>query len=282
MNTLAMENTTSPTLFHSNPVLSRLSRVTERAESSEAATYSGIASKTGFFLLMTLVGIVLQLLVRALFAGEAVWQTVSVYGKFAITLTKTEAVVLTAVMVIGFVAELVGIFVRKTIPVTGSLYAVSQGFVISFLVFDVLAGYEYLGLEALLLTVAVIAVMSRLYTSGRIRDGRKYRMVMLSLFLGSLAVGLFTAIGFLIPVTRPYAMALVQNAALSVTLDVIGLVIASLFLISDFSLIQTCVEEGYPKEYEWSAAFGLVFTVIWVYLKILDLLMRFAGKSKKD
>lgn len=282
MNTLAMENTTSPTLFHSNPVLSRLSRVTERAESSEAATYSGIASKTGFFLLMTLVGIVLQLLVRAVFAGEAVWQTVSVYGKFAITLTKTEAVVLTAVMVIGFVAELVGIFVRKTIPVTGSLYAVSQGFVISFLVFDVLAGYEYLGLEALLLTVAVIAVMSRLYTSGRIRDGRKYRMVMLSLFLGSLAVGLFTAIGFLIPVTRPYAMALVQNAALSVTLDVIGLVIASLFLISDFSLIQTCVEEGYPKEYEWSAAFGLVFTVIWVYLKILDLLMRFAGKSKKD
>ena len=231
---------------------------------------------------MTLVGIVLQLLVRAVFAGEAVWQTVSVYGKFAITLTKTEAVVLTAVMVIGFVAELVGIFVRKTIPVTGSLYAVSQGFVISFLVFDVLAGYEYLGLEALLLTVAVIAVMSRLYTSGRIRDGRKYRMVMLSLFLGSLAVGLFTAIGFLIPVTRPYAMALVQNAALSVALDVIGLVIASLFLISDFSLIQTCVEEGYPKEYEWSAAFGLVFTVIWVYLKILDLLMRFAGKSKKD
>ena len=282
MNTLAMENRTSPTLFHSNPVLSRLSRVTERAESSEAATYSGIASKTGFFLLMTLVGIVLQLLVRAVFAGEAVWQTVSVYGKFAITLTKTEAVVLTAVMVIGFVAELVGIFVRKTIPVTGSLYAVSQGFVISFLVFDVLAGYEYLGLEALLLTVAVIAVMSRLYTSGRIRDGRKYRMVMLSLFIGSLAVGLFTAIGFLIPVTRPYAMALVQNAALSVTLDVIGLVIASLFLISDFSLIQTCVEEGYPKEYEWSAAFGLVFTVIWVYLKILDLLMRFAGKSKKD
>ncbi|MBO5544524.1 MAG: Bax inhibitor-1/YccA family protein [Oscillospiraceae bacterium] len=282
MNTLAMETRTSPTLFHSNPVLRRLSRVTERAEISEAATYSGIASKTGFFLLMTLVGIVLQLISQAVFAGDAVWQTLTVYGKFAITLTKTEAVILTAVMVIGFVAELLGIFVRKTIPVTGSLYAVSQGFVISFLVFDVLAGYEYLGLEALLLTIAVIAVMSRLYTSGRIRDGKKYRMVMLSLFLGSLAVGLFTAVGFLIPVTRPYAMALIQNAALSVTLDVIGLVIASLFLISDFSLIQTCVEEGYPKEYEWSAAFGLVFTVIWVYLKILDLLMRFAGKSKKD
>ena len=281
MNTLAMGNRPSPTLFHSNPVLSRLSRVTERAY-DDAATYSGIASKTGFFLLMTLAGIVLQIVAQAVFAGEPVWQTVAVYGKFTLTLTKAEAVILIAVLIIGFVAELIGIFVRKTIPVSGTLYSISQGYVISFLVFNVLSGYEYLGLEALLLTVAVVAVMSRLYTSGRIRDGKKYRAVMLSLFLGSLAVGLFTFIGFLIPVTRPYAQALVQNAALSVTLDVIGLVIAALFLISDFSLIQRCVEEGYPKEYEWSAAFGLVFTVIWVYLKILDLLMRFAGSSKKD
>ena len=52
MNTLAMENRTSPTLFHSNPVLSHLSRVTERAD-GDTATYAGIASKTAFFLLIT-------------------------------------------------------------------------------------------------------------------------------------------------------------------------------------------------------------------------------------
>ena len=282
MNTLAMEHRSATTLLHSNPVLSRLSRVTERAEINDAATYSGIASKTGFFLLMTLAGIVLQILAQAIFAGDAVWQTFTVYDKFTVTLTKTEALILTAVFAVGFIAELLGIFIRKTIPVTGTLYSISQGYVISFLVFDVLKGYEYLGLEALLLTVAVIAVMSRLYTSGRIRDGKKYRMVLLSLFLGSLGIAFFTGIGFVIPATRPYAMALIQNAALSVTLDVIGLVIAALFLISDFSLIQTCVEQGYPKEYEWSAAFGLVFTVLWVYLKILDLLMRFADKGKKN
>ena len=60
MNTLAMENTSSRTLFHSNPVLSRLSRVTERAD-GDTATYAGIASKTAFFLLITLVGVVAQL-----------------------------------------------------------------------------------------------------------------------------------------------------------------------------------------------------------------------------
>ena len=279
MSTLAMDSRPS-TLFHSNPVLRRLSRVTERAD-GEAATYSGIASKTGFFLLMTLAGIVLQVLAQAIFDGQPVWQTIPVYGNFVLTLTKTEAVIIGAVTIIGFIAELIGIFVRRTIPVSGTIYSITQGYVISFLVFNVLAGYEYLGLEALLLTIAVVAVMSRLYTSGRIRDGKRYRAVMLSLFLGSVAVMLFTVIGFVIPFTRPYALALVQNAAVSLILDVLGLVIAALFLISDFSLIQRCVEEGYPKEYEWSAAFGLVFTVIWVYLKILDLLMRFAGKSKK-
>ena len=74
---------------------------------------------------------------------------------------------------------------------------------------------------------------------------------------------------------------MMQNPGLTIALDVIGLVIAALFLISDFSMIDRCVKDGYPKQYEWSAAFGLVFTVLWIYLKILDLLMQFSGKDDK-
>ena len=281
MNALAMENASSRTLFHSNPVLSRLSRVTERTD-GDTATYAGIASKTAFFLLITLVGVVAQLVAKVLFASAPAWQTITVYDNFALTLTKPEAMIVGVISVVGLIAELIGIFLRKTVPVSGTIYAASQGYLISFLVFNVLSGYEYLGLEALLLTVAVVLVMSWLYTSGRIRDNKKYRTVLLTLFVGSIAVGLFSVIGFLIPFTRPYVIAMLQNSALSVTLDVVGVVIAALFLISDFSMIEDCVELGYPKEYEWSAAFGLVFTVIWVYLKILDLLMRFAGKSKNS
>ena len=257
MNALAMENASSRTLFHSNPVLSRLSRVTERTD-GDTATYAGIASKTAFFLLITLVGVVAQLVAKVLFASAPAWQTITVYDNFALTLTKPEAMIVGVISVVGLIAELIGIFLRKTVPVSGTIYAASQGYLISFLVFNVLSGYEYLGLEALLLTVV------------------------LTLFVGSIAVALFSVIGFVIPFTRPYVIAMLQNSALSVTLDVVGVVIAALFLISDFSLIEDCVEQGYPKEYEWSAAFGLVFTVIWVYLKILDLLMRFAGKSKNS
>ena len=254
-------------MFHANPVLNRLSKVNERAEGN-TATYAGIASKTTFFLAITVLGMIAQLLVRAALASEPVWQSFELFEKFTVTLGRTETMVMVGVTVIGFIAELLGIFARRTIPVTGSIYSACQGYVISFIVFSVLKGYEYLGLEALLITVAVIAA------------GEKYRAVMLTLVLGSIALGLLSFIGSLIPATRPFVQAMTQNPVIAIGLDVFGILIAALFLISDFSIIDTCVREGYDKKYEWSAAFGLVFTVLWLYMKILDLLIQLNGKDK--
>ena len=116
--------------------------------------------------------------------------------------------------------------------------------------------------------------------TGVIQVNQKFRTVLLSLVLGSIGVGVLGFLGSLIPATRPYVQSMMNNAGFTVLMDVVGLVIASLFLISDFAMVHDCVKEGYPKHYEWSAAFGLVFTVIWIYLKILDLLMQVAGKKK--
>ena len=122
-------------------------------------------------------------------------------------LKQKEAIIFIVVLLAGLACELLGIFVRKTVPVTGTLYAASQGYVISFLVFKVLKGYEYLGLEALLLTVTVVAVMSWLYSSGIIRADKKFRTVLLSLVIGSVGVGLLSFLGSLIPATRPFVQA---------------------------------------------------------------------------
>jgi len=278
---LPRERKQERTLLRSNPILNRLNKITERSETN-AATYAGIAAKTSFFLLMTLAGMIAQLLVKNMLAAEPVWQTITIYEKFTVSLSLKETYVLGGVLIVGLICELIGIFVRKTIPVTGTVYSASQGYMISFLVFKVLVGYEYLGLEALLLTVAVVLVMSWLYTSGIIRVDKKFRTVLLALLLGSVGLGVLTFIGSLIPAIRPFVQGMMQNPAISIAVDVLGLVIAALFLISDFSMIQECVDRRYPKDCEWYAAFGLVFTVIWIYLKILDLLMRFAGNDKKS
>ena len=146
------------TLFRSNPVLNRMNKITERSETN-AATYAGIATKTTFFLLMTLVGVVIQLLVSNMLASEPVWQSFTINKKFVVSLSLKETYIIGGVLIAGLIAELVGMFARKTIPVTGTIYAASQGYFISFLVFKVLGEYSYLGLEALLLTVAVVSLI---------------------------------------------------------------------------------------------------------------------------
>jgi len=269
---------TERTLVRSNPVLNRLGKIQERS-AEDAATYRGIAIKTSWFLLITVAGILVQLLVQAAMAGEPVWQSFKIYEKFTLELTRKEGLILIGTVLVGFVCELLAIFARKTTPVTGTVYSLSQGYVISFLVFHVLKGYEYLGLEALLLTVAVVAAMSWLYSAGIIKADQKFRTVLLALVLGSVGLSILGFLGSLIPATRPYVQAMTQNAGFSIAMDVVGLVIAALFLISDFAMIDSCVRDGLPRKYEWSAAFGLTFTVLWIYFKILDLLMQINGKN---
>ncbi len=281
MSTLTERNHKPATLFHPNPVLRRLGKVEERSE-TDAATYRGIASKTTFFLVLTMLGMMFQILVHAALVNEPVWHTFEFSKGFIITISMKEAIMLMTVLLGGLAAELTAIFARRTIPVAGSLYAASQGYVISFIVFTVLKGYEYLGLEALAITVAVIGVMSWLYSSGIIKADKKFHTVLLSLVLGSIIFGVFTFVGSLIPAIRPYVQTLLQNAGLMIAVDVVGIVIASLFLISDFAMVDDCVREGYPKAYEWDAAFGLTFTVLWIYMKVLDLVIRLSGKSNKS
>ena len=89
-------------------------------------------------------------------------------------------------------------------------------------------------------------------------------------------------IGFLIPFTRPIVGSVMANPAISIAFTVISVAIAALFLISDFAMIDTVVNENYPKKYEWRASFGLAFTVIWLYVKILDLIIQIFVNSRDN
>ena len=89
MSTIAQNKKRPNTLLRSNPILNKLNKVTERAETN-TASYAGIATKTTYFLLITLVGMVAQLIVKAALAGEPVWQTLTVYEKFTFTLNMKE------------------------------------------------------------------------------------------------------------------------------------------------------------------------------------------------
>lgn len=269
---------TKSSFLRSNPIMRRLDNVTE-VDETNSATYKGIAVKTAFFLLFCVAGILLQLaLVNTLSAGNII--EFSVRG-FDVSMYSYELYALIGSVILAIVFQLLAFFAKATTPVTGALYCVTQGYMISFLIFKVLRGYEYLGALALAITLTIVLVMSILYATGAIRVTKKFKMVMLTLFVTSIASSILVFIGSLIPATRELVAAITGNIVFSLVSGVIFIIIAALFLICDFDTIDHVVSDKLPKKYEWAAAFGLAFTVLWLYLKVLDIIMTIVG-NKRD
>ena len=265
------------TFFSSNPVMHRLDKVDEYSEVS-SCTYGGITGKTIFFLLFSVVGIVLQLILSSRLATGQSFELN--YRGFHTSLFVGEAIALFVSVILAIVFQLLAFFVKSTTPVTGALYCITQGYFISFLIFRILRGYEYLGLLALAITMMIILVMAILYSTGLIRVTKKFKMVMMTLFITVIAVTLLMLIGSFIPFTRAIVAQITNNFALSIGFSVIFIIIAALFLICDFSTIDHVVSDKLPKKYEWQAAFGLSFTVLWLYIKVLDLIITIIGSKK--
>lgn len=270
---------TRSSFLSSNPVMRRLDRVDEYTNSN-AASYGGITAKTIYFLLFTVAGIILEVILASRLATGQQFN-INIKG-FETSLYMSETIALGVSVILAIVFQLLAFFARKTTPVTGALYCVTQGYFISFLLFRVLKGYEYLGLLALAITMVIILTMAILYTTGVIRVTKKFKMVMLTLFITVVGVSVLMLLGSFIPFTRDLVMQLSNNFALSIIFSVVFIIIAALFLICDFATIDHVVKDQLPKKYEWQAAFGLAFTVVWLYLKVLDLLLTILGGSKKD
>lgn len=268
--------------FRSNPVMNRLSKVNETAGTNEkAAGYGRITAKTAYFLLMTIAGMMVYLVMDSiLFSGQMKSLSFD-YKGFEVSTSTLAIGFFAGAGVLAIITQIIAAFVPKTIPVTGTIYSFCQGFLISFIIFTVIQGYEYLGLLALVITIAVVLSMAILYTKGVIRVTKKFYMVLFTAAGALIGVSLISLIGYLIPLTRPFVASIMGNFWVSIGLTLLSIVIACLFLISDFAMVDHVVENKLPQKYEWMAAFGLAFTILWIYVKILDLLIQIVGNSKR-
>jgi len=174
----------------------------------------------------------------------------------------------------GFIVAMITIFKKTWAPVTVPIYAVLEGLAlggISFMYKE--AFYPGIVSQAILLTVSIFAALLFAYKTRIIKPTENFKLGVFAatggIFLVYIASLIMSFFGASMPIMDP------SNASLlSIGFSLFVVVIASLNLVLDFDFIEEGAEKGAPKYMEWYGAFGLLVTLVWLYLEILRLLAK--------
>ena len=277
-----MRNTRHNTLLDPNPMMRRALNVDYAVTNEQYATYGGITAKTAFFLLMTLVGIVGYYWAQVTYFNHQPQIDGLEYEGFRFSMSVNQLFTLGAATIILVIFQLIASFIPSTIPVTGTIYSVSQGVLLSGIIFTFLGGehMEHLGLLALAITIVVVAVMALLYTNHIIRVDKKFRAILLTMLLSMLGISIISLICFFIPGLNVIVSAILNNFWFSLICSLISLLAATMFLISEFAVMDEVVSNNMSVRYEWNVAFGLAYAILWIYIRILEIIIKLFGKNR--
>jgi uncharacterized YccA/Bax inhibitor family protein len=241
----------------SNPALSER-RFAERAWDGvgERMTIEGTANKVGILLILCLVS--------ALFTWSQVGITSGgeVYGVGGW---------LVGGAIGGFIVAMVTTFKPEWSGVTAPMYAVLEGFFIGG--FSALLEMRYPGIavQAAGLTFGVFISLLLAYKTRLIRVTETFRS---GLIVAMMGLGLVYLVGFLLRMFSGYQLPFFQGGIIGIGFSLVVVAIAAANLLMDFDFIEAAADEGAPKYMEWYGAFGLMVTLVWLYIEILRLLAK--------
>ncbi len=178
--------------------------------------------------------------------------------------------------VAGFIVALVTVFKQSWAPVTAPIYALLEGLVIGGVSSVAEAQFPGIVIQAVGLTFGTCLALLLAYKSGLIRASENFKLGVVAatggiavFYLVTLVLGFF---GVRIPL-------IYQSGPVGIAFSLFVVVIAALNLVLDFDFIEQGAAAGAPRYMEWYAAFGLMVTLIWLYLEILRLLMKLRSRE---
>jgi uncharacterized YccA/Bax inhibitor family protein len=243
------------TMFRTgNPALKESTfRGVTRAIGEEAMTLQGTVNKTGISLLILMA------------AAAFVWNS-SIPQPFILL-----------GLVGGLVTALITIFKNTAAPYTTPLYAAFEGLLLGGLSLLFEARYHGIVINAVGLTFGTLAVLLAVYSTGLIRPSENFKLGIVAatgaialLYLVSMVMGFFGRSVPFIHDSGPIGIAF--------SLFVVGL--AALNLVLDFDFIERGAAMGAPKYMEWVGAFGLLVTLVWLYMEMLRLLAKMQDRRR--
>ena len=179
---------------------------------------------------------------------------------------------------IGIIAFFITFFKKKLAPITTPIYSLSQGLALGGISYIYAQQFEGIVFNAVSLTAFILLSLLFAYKSKLIKPSDNLK---LGIFAATSGIAVFYLIGF-IGMFLGYDFQILNPTNGSITSILISLfivVIASLNLVLDFDFIEEASENGAPKYMEWYAAFGLMVTLVWLYLEILRLLAKINSRD---
>jgi uncharacterized YccA/Bax inhibitor family protein len=235
-----------------NPALNSQVFSVEAAPAARAMTLEGTASKT-----LLLLG--LLVIVASVSWSQAVANPNLAWG------------FVMAGAIAGLVTAMVTIFKPTASPISAPIYAVFEGVVLGAFSAVFEAMYPGIVVQAVLLTFGVMGTLLVVYRLGIIRATENFKLGVVAATGG---IMLIYVIGWIMRMFGSGIPMIHESGWVGIGFSLFVVVIASLNLVLDFDFIETGVERGAPKYMEWYAAFGLLVTLIWLYIEILRLLSK--------
>ncbi len=172
----------------------------------------------------------------------------------------------------AFILGLVTIFTKKAAPITAPLYALAEGVLIGCISFFFEKLYPGIVIQAVGLTFGTLFALLLAYRSRLIKVTQNFRLGVIAATGG---IALYYLASIILSTFFKVQVPLIhESTPLGIGFSIFVVIIASLNLVLDFDFIEKGAETHAPKYMEWYAAFGLMVTLIWLYLEILRLLAK--------
>ena len=171
----------------------------------------------------------------------------------------------------GFIVAMVTVYKPHLAPITAPLYAVLEGLILGALSANYQARFAGLPMQAVGLTFMVFLAMLVVYRTGLIKVTDKFRFGVAAATGGIALFYVLSIVMSLFGVRMPFIH---DSGMIGIGFSLVIVGVAALNLILDFDLIEGGVAAGAPKYMEWYAAFGLLVTLVWLYLEMLRLLSK--------
>lgn len=216
---------------------------------------------------------------------DVVVRTAALFGGLLVTAAPTywfirpeQFMLVIGAGLVGFVLAMVAQLKKVPSPPLMFAYALVEGVFVGGIsaVYARFAGGSDIVVHAIVGTLCAFGAMLALYKTGVIRNSPKFQKTLMIAGVGYLVFGLVHFLGVMF---GAWSSIYSGGGLLPVALSAFGVLLASFFLVLDFDFVEQGIRNGIPKVYAWTAAFGLVVTLVWLYLEILRLLAILRGND---